>query len=112
MSGSLPAFDVADRRRPSDLRPGPTSVCPVETTAAATVSCQTDWSGSLRSHDLGHVTQWGKPMVLLPLSFHAVGKHSNSWPRTALETSAMSATGENLPPAASECYLMITELVD
>eukprot|EP00064_Thunnus_orientalis_P019024 superscaffoldBa00004591_g19134 len=67
-------------------------------TAATTVSCQTHRSGSPRSHDPGHVTQWGQPIVLLPLPLHAVGKHSNSWPQTVPETSATSATGENLTP--------------
>lgn len=53
---------------------------------------------------------WGKPIVLLPSPPHAVGKHSNSWPRTAPETSATSATGENppslpIPPLSSPAAL-------
>lgn len=96
----------------SDQWPGPSWASPVEMTATATVSCQTHWSGSPRSHDPGHVTQWGQPIVLLPLLLHAVGKHSNSWPRTVPETSATSASGENLPPAALEHNLIIIELVD
>lgn len=66
--------------------------------SAAMVSCQFHWSGSLQSHDPGHMTQWGQPIVLLVLPLHAVGKHSNSWPRTVPETSATSTTDENLPP--------------
>lgn len=84
----------------SDQWPESAWAGPVEMTAAVTVSCQTHWSGSPRSHDPGHVSQWGQPIVLLPSSLHAVGKHSNSWPRTVPETSATSATGENLPPCS------------
>lgn len=63
-----------------------------------TVGCQTYRSGSPQSRDPGHMTQPGQPIVLLPLCPHAVGKHSNSWPRTAPETSATSVTGESPSP--------------
>lgn len=63
-----------------------------------TVGCQTYRSGLPQSRDPGHVTRPRQPMVLLSLCPHAVGKHSNSWSQTALETSATSATGESPSP--------------
>lgn len=59
---------------------------------------------------------WGKPIVLLPSPPHAVGKHSNSWPRTVPETSATSATSEKPPllpsPSLQLQNLKIIEVPD